>query len=280
VPELRAARNRDTVAAHTKAPPIVSTTVPNQIALEPVTVKATKTAKTAKITGRGGFLDKYFYFSMSLLIAAVVIYGFSHTVGQNLIHPREPRPLLLYIHAAVFSSWLLFFILQSALIRTHRVKLHRTLGWFGAALGVAIIVFGVAISITMARFNGNVLHQPYAEAFMAIPLWDITCFTITFSLAILWRKKPEFHRRLILIASCALTAAGWGRIPLLPNIVFYSGVDFLILLGVARDLIVTRAVHPVYRYALPAFICGQVIVTYAANQHPAWWLRIAHALAS
>lgn len=280
MPELRAARNRDTVAAHTKAPPIVSTTVPNQIALEPVAVKATKTAKTAKITGRGGFLDKYFYFSMSLLIAAVVIYGFSHTVSQNLIHPREARPFLLYIHAAVFSSWLLFFIVQSALIRTHHVRLHRTLGWFGAALGVAIITFGVAISVIMAHFNTVVLHQPGGEAFIAIPLWDITCFTIAFSLAILWRKKPESHRRLILIASCALTAAGWGRVPLVPNMVFYSGVDFLILLGVARDLIVNRSVHQVYRYALPAFIVGQTIVMYAVTQQPAWWLRIAHALAS
>jgi hypothetical protein len=259
----------------------VSTIVPNQVALERAAGKAAKTtARTAKITGRGGFLDKYFYFSMSLLVAAVVIYGFSHTVSQNLIHPREPRPVLLYIHAAVFSGWLLFFILQSALIRTHNLRLHRTLGWFGAALGAAIIFFGVAISVTMARFNTAVLHQPYAEAFMAIPLWDITCFTITFSLAILWRKKPEFHRRLILVASCALTAAAWGRIPLLPNIVFYSGVDFLILLGVGRDLLVTRGVHPVYRYALPAFIFGQTTVMYAVTQHPAWWLRIAHALAS
>ena len=259
--------------------PIVSTTIPNQIALEPLAVKAAKTIKTAKIIGRGGFLDKYFYFSMSLLIAAVVIYGFSHTVSQNLIHPHEPRPLLLYVHAAVFSSWLLFFIVQSALVRTQHVGLHRTLGWFGAALGVAIITFGVAISVTMARFNTIVLHQPYAEAFMAIPLWDITCFTITFSLAILWRKKPEFHRRLILLASCALTAAGWGRIALMPSIVFYSGVDFLILLGVARDLLVNRSVHQVYRYALPALIVGQTIVMYAVTQHPAWWLRIAHVLA-
>ena len=217
---------------------------------------------------------------MSLLIAAIVVYGFSHTAIERLVHPREARPLLLYVHAAVFSTWLVFFIVQSALVRTHNVKIHRTLGWFGAALGVAIIGFGITISVIMARFNTLVLHQSGAEAFIAIPLWDITCFTVTFGLAILWRKKPEFHRRLILLASCALTAAGWGRFPQLPNIVFYSGVDFLILLGVARDLMVNRSVHQVYRYALPAFIVGQTIVMYAVTQQPAWWLRIAHALAS
>jgi len=51
--------------------------------------------------GRGG----WFYFGMSLLIAAVVIYGFSHTVNQNLIHAAPPRPWLLWVHATLFSCW-------------------------------------------------------------------------------------------------------------------------------------------------------------------------------
>jgi len=40
--------------------------------------------------------------------------GFSFTVNANLFHPAIPRPVILYFHAAVFSSWLVFFILQSA----------------------------------------------------------------------------------------------------------------------------------------------------------------------
>ena len=68
---------------------------------------------------------------MSLLIAAVVVYGFSHTVDNNLIHATPIRPWILYLHATVFSGWVAFFILQSTLIRTHKVRVHRTLGWFG-----------------------------------------------------------------------------------------------------------------------------------------------------
>ena len=47
---------------------------------------------------------------------------------------------------------------------------------------------------------------------------------------------------------------------------FYAGVDFLILLGVIRDLIVNRSIHQVYRYALPAIILGQVVVMYIATR--------------
>src|SRR5262252_5619623 len=89
----------------------------------------------SRVTGRGGLVDKYFYFAMSLVIAATVMYGFSQTVGEHLFHPAIPRPFLLWVHGAAFSSWVLFYILQSALVRSGNVKVHRKLGWIGAGLG-------------------------------------------------------------------------------------------------------------------------------------------------
>src|ERR1700761_2230332 len=97
---------------------------------------------------RAGLWDRYFYFGMSLLIAAVVVGGFSRTVGPKIIHPKALPPAILYAHALVFYGWLAFFILQSALVRTHNVRLHRTLGWFGVALGVMMPVLGIRTAIT------------------------------------------------------------------------------------------------------------------------------------
>jgi hypothetical protein len=225
-------------------------------------------------------LDKYFYFFMSLLTVVVVVYGFSFTVERNLIHPAVPRPFLLYVHAVVFTSWLGFFVLQSLLVRTRNVQVHRKLGWFGGGLGVAVFLVGVSTALTMARFNRDVLHTSDAEAFLIVPLFDMVCFATTFGLAIYWRRKPEYHRRLVLIATCALTAAGFGRFPeaILPKQVFYLGVDALILLGVLRDLIVNRSVHTVYRYALPAFMVGQSFVLLTLARQLAWWRTVSHAL--
>jgi hypothetical protein len=229
-----------------------------------------------------GLLNKYFYFFMSLLIAVVVVYGFSHTIDKNLIHPDLPRPFLLYLHASIFFGWLAFLILQSALIRTHNVRIHRTIGWFGVALGLTIIVLGVSTAITMARYKILHFHATDQASFLVIPLFDMVCFTTTFALAIYWRRKPEFHRRLILMASCALTAAGFGRFP--PQFGtynwFYAGVDLLIVLGVARDFIVNKRIHPVYLYGLPAFIVGQSIVMYTSNHNPPLWQKIANAILS
>jgi hypothetical protein len=212
-----------------------------------------------------------------LLIAVVAAYGFSHTVDQNLIHATPTRPRILYLHGVVFSGWVVFFIVQSALVRTHNVAVHRKLGWFGVAWGVVILVLGVATAISMTRFKIITLHSTDAAQFLIVPLWDITCFTIAFALAIYWRKKPEFHRRLILIASCVLTAAAFARFPehLLPFTWFYAGVDLLIFLGVVRDLTVNKRVHPVYLYALPALILGQTLVMHVLLTASPQWSKIA-----
>jgi hypothetical protein len=61
-------------------------------------------SRSSATRGRHLLLENYFYFLMTLLIFGIVVYGFSHTVDQNLFHPAVPRPFILYVHAAVFSD--------------------------------------------------------------------------------------------------------------------------------------------------------------------------------
>lgn len=226
------------------------------------------------------FLHDYFYFAMSLLIAAVIVYGFSQTANENLFRPTVPRPILLSIHALVFCAWPVFYIFQSAFIRIHNVRLHRSTGWFGVALGVVMPALGIWTTVVMFRFQIHRLHHPRVAPSIVISFFDMTAFTIPFALAVYWRKKPEFHRRLMFLASCGLSAAAFARFPFAPYVYywFYAGVDLLIVLGIARDLIVNRRVHPVYIYALPASIICQIAVEYTFLTNPPIWQRFTHAI--
>ena len=194
---------------------------------------------------------------MSLLVAAVVICGFSQTINENLIHAVPSRPSILWIHGVLFSTWLMFFILQSAFVRTHNVAIHRTLGWLGAVMGVLITVVGTSTAIVMDRFHFLLARDSDNKMVFALQLLDIVSFTAFFWLAFCWSKKPEFHRRLMLIATCVLTSAAFARFPKADPAISYFGVDALILLGLLRDLIVSRKVHVVYRYALPVLSSGK-----------------------
>ncbi len=233
---------------------------------------------TSAASGRSRLLQQYFYFWMALLFAAIVGIGFSRTVNQNLFHPAIARPRILWFHAAAFSAWILFFIFQSALIRTRNVKWHRFFGWFGAALGAVMVPLGITTSVVMGRFDAAQLHQS-DPAFLSIPFLDMLAFGVLLALAISWRKKPELHRRLLFIATCMLLDAPIARFDyIFNNNLFYLCLDVVILLGVARDLLVDRRVHAVYRYALPVLIAGQGLAIYLWRGAPSWWMGIANRI--
>jgi hypothetical protein len=231
------------------------------------------------ISARNGFLKRYFYFLMSLLLAAIVVTGFKRTVNDNLFHPAVPRPFILWIHGAAFAGWVAFFIFQSTLVRVRKVSWHRFFGWFGAGLATVMVPLGAATAIIMARFDTFRLHQSGADAFLSIPFYDMIAFGVLIALAVYWRKMPEMHRRLIFIATCGLMDAPLGRFDyLFDNNLFYPCLDLLMMLGVARDLLVDRRVHKVYLYALPLLIVGQSLAVYMWRHNPSWWRAISHAI--
>lgn len=236
--------------------------------------KATNTMTPLK-----AFLSKYFYFCMSLVVATVVVAGFSRTVDASLIHANPARPLLLWIHGAAFSSWVVLFIAQSGLVRVHKVSVHRFIGWFGAGLAAVMVPLGFVIAVIMARFDTVVLHQTGADAFLAIPFCDMIVFGTCVGLAIYWRRRPDFHRRLLFIGTCQLLDAGFGRFAFLfDHNLFYPFLDLLIVLGMVRDLVVEGRVHKVYLYALPALIVMQSFAVYLWRVNPAWWQGITRAI--
>jgi hypothetical protein len=238
-----------------------------------------KKLSTTTVTGRNGIVQRYFYFTMSLLMAAIVVGGFKRTVNDNLFHPAVPRPFILWIHASAFAGWVIFFIGQSTLVRMRKVSWHRSIGWFGAGLATVMVPLGITTAIIMARFDTVQLHQSGADAFLSIPFYDMIAFGVCIALAIYWRTKPELHRRLVFIATCGLMDAAFGRFDyLFNNNLFFPCLDLLILLGVGRDLLVDGRVHKVYLYALPLLMVGQSLSVYMWRHNPSGWRGITRVI--
>src|SRR5580698_5941050 len=134
-------------------------------------------------TKRTSILERYFYLFMSLLIIVVVVYGFSFTINPNLLHPRVQPPQIVYVHSFIFSAWVLFFILQSALVRSHNVRLHRTLGWIGAGLAVSILVLGNTTSTAVLRLAIQRRLPFPTVSFFFVEIMELVCFAVPFALA-------------------------------------------------------------------------------------------------
>jgi hypothetical protein len=228
-------------------------------------------------------LDQYFYFAMAVLIALAVVTGFSFTISDNLFHPVHPalaRPPILYFHAGLFFSFVALFVFQTSLVRSRNVQLHRRVGAWGVALGITMIVVGVATAIIMRRYR--LAHDTTeTPAFLSIPFNDLSEFAVAFALAVAWRRNREFHRRLMLLATIALTGAAFARLPL-PMMqspwFWYSFTDGLLLICVLRELLLTRRIHPVFLYGVPLFLVGEYSAVYLFLGHPAAWLSICRAI--
>jgi len=244
-------------------------------------ITSQKKLSTLTLTGPNGILCRYFYFAMSLVFAGIVVDGFKRTVDHNLFHPAILRPMILWFHGAAFSGWVIFFILQSSLVRIRKVSWHRSIGWFGAGLASVMVPLGVTTAIIMARFDSVQLHQNQSDsyAFLSVPFYDMIVFGTLIGLAIYWRTKPEFHRRLVFIATCGLMDAAVARFDyVFDHNLFFLCVDLLIGLGVARDLLVERRVHKVYLFALPVLIVGQSFAIHMWRHNPSWWQAITRGI--
>lgn len=225
------------------------------------------TAVSARLQSRErdlfyGLLRDWFYFFMSLLIAGIVIYGFSQRAKMQLIHPLHRKPMVMWIHSVVFSAWVLFYIAQSVLVRVHNVRLHRRIGCFGVVLGASLPILGTITTAIMRRFDLQYSDLRKIAPNVTIGMLDLASFTVPFVLAIFWRGKPEQHRRLMLVATCGLTAAAFVRFPdfFHPWPWYHLGVDLLIGLAMVRDLIVRRRIHAIYLWSLPLLFAAQVVV--------------------
>ena len=224
-------------------------------------------------------IDRSFALILGLVVAAIVFYGFSHTVDHALIHYKSPPPPILYVHVLLSSAWLFMFIAQSALVSARNVRMHRRLGLWGLALGTAVVVVGYVTVIVMRHRDIDTGGGDGAVAFLSIPLNSLLSFAVLFGLAALWRKQTDRHRRLMILATCALTLAALARIPAIGHGPLALGIaDGLMIAAAVQDWARTRRPHPVYLIGIPALFAAQLLSTYLAGAAPPAWMAVARFL--
>src|SRR5208282_1203920 len=87
--------------------------------------------------------ENHFFSAMAVVILASVFVGFARTYYLAGVFKAPLPNLLIHIHGAVFSSWILLLIVQTSLVATGRVNLHRRLGLMGFALACLVVILGL-----------------------------------------------------------------------------------------------------------------------------------------
>lgn len=192
---------------------------------------------------------------LSLLTVVIVLVGFWPTYyGSLLRNVSIHRPIVVHVHALVFTGWLALFVAQTALAATGRIHAHLRLGRIGAWYGGVLIAVGVYTALVRSA------AQPAGEReiLLWVTLIDMAIFSGFFGAALWFRRKPHLHKRLMTAAAVSLAVASVSRMDFLPAPPARQLVAFLlwsapVLIAVAHDARHARRLHPVFVVALAMF---------------------------
>jgi hypothetical protein len=198
--------------------------------------------------------ERRFYTGMVLAAAAMIFAGFAPTYYLKSVTGSRELPLLVHVHGAAFTAWVILFLVQVRLIAGRKLAVHRRLGFATVALGAAMIVLGFLTAVAGGR-RGTTVDGVTAQAFMLIPLTDLLVFGVLVTLAVIYRRRSAIHKRLMLLAFIGgLLLPAISRLPWVhdrPPVILLIFGAFLAA-GAVHDRLTTGRIHPVNKWGAVA----------------------------
>ena len=193
----------------------------------------------------------------------IIFAGFAHTYYLRLVFETKGLPLLLQLHGFLFTAWFVLFFVQARL-----VALHRKLGVVGAFLGPLCACVAIRVSFNAGR-RFFLAHPTSLTNLRARPaamdFGTSLMFLVLVGIALYLRRRPEIHKRVMVLASCSILLPAIGRIPFLFDTVGFWGLVAITevppLACILYDTIKHRRLHPAFGWggavlllSFPAFM--------------------------
>jgi hypothetical protein len=183
--------------------------------------------------------DDIFFPAMSLLILVIVVSGFAQSYFlPGMVLAKLPNALV-HIHGAIFVSWIFLLVGQNFLVAAKKIQWHIALGILGVILPPLMAVFGVLTVFDSIRRNGTGIPP---QILIVGDFGELALFLGLVTWAMLVRRKAAAHKRLMVLATMAITGPAINRWPIrLPGTL----AVFLILplFVVAYDACSTRRIQ-------------------------------------
>ena len=223
-----------------------------------------------------------FFVVMAVAVAVTVFVGFAPTFYlRSTFNPDKRLSILLHVHGFALSAWVVLFLVQTILIVRGSPTFHRRLGWVMVGLAVSIVVLMSAAIVEQLR---RVPPTPPAPFALAFGMFDIIVFATLVGVAIYWRRRPDWHKRLMLSATILLLEAAVVRIVAFhgvhePGYLMLSQYSSALLFFIpcfAYDWLTRRKIHPANIVGLTLIMMDQIVQPIVLSW-PAW-TNFANAL--
>jgi hypothetical protein len=206
-----------------------------------------------------------FYLGMAALSVMAVLAGFSTTYFLPGARGTLGIPWVAHIHGWLAMSWVLLLTAQIVLVRVGKTRVHRRIGWIGLPLAFAIWASSIPLGQWVAARDLPQQGQ-FAYAAFAGTLISLSLFLTLVIAAFTQRGRPDWHKRLILLATIVLLWPAYFRfrhfLPFVPRPEITLALllaDLPILVAAIRDRIRFGKVHPAWLIVGSAVFVEQVL---------------------
>jgi hypothetical protein len=222
--------------------------------------------------------DHRFYSAIFFALAVLVFAGFARTYYLKPLFPEPPMSLLIHVHGFVMTLWYLLFGVQVGLVATRRVAVHRKLGIAGVVLAGIAVMLATAVSMGLARERLILRPESKAAAFLlGLQLFSVLLvFVILVTLGVLYRRRPDYHKRFMTMSMLSVLGPAITRLPL--SFVQNHDVTVAIVLSVSvvllcvlADVVLNRRLHPAFGWGALLIIGSMALVAQFAQTD--LWIR-------
>jgi hypothetical protein len=229
--------------------------------------------------------DRLFYIIAASLMVIFTAGGFRNFY----LHGKAPwgdmtsqiLPLIV-VHGLAMTSWVVFFLIQSILIQSGNRRLHMVIGPAGGVLALAIVILGTVVAPLSVRFRPEI-YLPFGgpRPFLATMFAEMILFGAFVGIALAYRRRPEIHRPMMLVATLAILSGSLGRFPYVEDLaarpplyawwppLLFGGLLFLL------QWAMSRAANRWYFLGYAGIVIGALLSVAVGNT--AVWNQIAAA---
>jgi hypothetical protein len=249
-------------------------------------MEAIATAASVRAESRG------FYLWMAGAFLLIAFGGFTPTYWAKVAAGTFHAEPIIHIHGMLLFTWTCFFFVQTALVASGRTLDHRAWGLAGISL-FSIMMFSILVGeATVLKREEALGFGDAARRFAAVTLCAWPLMAAIFTLAIVNIRKPQVHKRLMLLLMVGIMTPALARIfltlfappgvggPPPPFVSIPPGLvaDLLLVVAIVHDWRTRGRPHPVYIYGGLVLVAEQVLAVPLAAT--AAWMNIAKAFQS
>lgn len=179
--------------------------------------------------------------------------GFAKTFFVPLFAGTFRAHPMIYVHGIFLFGWVVFFLSQTLLVQSRKLSRHRALGWAGGALAIGVIASTIFVATLAGRRVAASGARDVANGELFVVMLEMLVFASLIAAALWFRKRPEIHWRLMLLALVGSLGPAWFRFrhyfPEVDNPLFLYSVllaDSLIVIAIISDVFRRGRPHSIY----------------------------------